>query len=180
MDNNDDFTKSENDEQVTAIKNDEDITASENGKKKLSNKKKKKLIIWGCIIVAIIVISICIPVSNNDTPNLSGTEQAEDDSNNITMTMGQRNALAKAKIYLRSMAFSKLGLIDQLMFEKYSLEDSTYAAENCGANWNEQAKIKAKTYLDIMAFSRQGLIDQLIFEKFTLEEATYGVEANGY
>ena len=60
--------------------------------------------------------------------------------------MSQQQALRKAKEYLRVMAFSHDGLIDQLIFEGFSKEDSTYGADNCGANWNEQSLKKAKNY----------------------------------
>ena len=60
--------------------------------------------------------------------------------------------------------------------EGYTTEEATYAVNNCGANWKEQAAKSAKSYLDIMSFSRQGLYDQLEFEGFTAEEAAYGVE----
>jgi len=78
------------------------------------------------------------------------------------------------------MAFSYKGLIEQLEFEQYSHEDAVYAANNCGADWNEQAAKKAKDYLSIMAFSKASLIEQLEFEGFTHEQAVYGAEANGY
>lgn len=97
-----------------------------------------------------------------------------------SLTMGQKNALEQAKSYLSIMPFSRSGLIDQLEFEGYSTADATFAVDNCGANWNEQAALKAQSYLDIMSFSRQGLIDQLIFEGFTATEAEYGVSAVGY
>lgn len=105
-----------------------------------------------------------------------GLEDAREDSN---ITMGQLNALDSAKSYLSFTAFSYEGLIDQLEFEGYTTEDATYAAENCGANWNEQALKKAKSYLDSTAFSYTGLIDQLEYEGFTSEQATYGVDQCG-
>ena len=77
------------------------------------------------------------------------------------------------------MGFSKKGLIRQLEFEGYSTTEATYAVNNCGANWNEQAVRVAKNYLNTMGFSKQGLIDQLIFEGFTDDEATYGAN-NAY
>lgn len=95
-------------------------------------------------------------------------------------TMGQKNALKKAKTYLEAMPFSKDGLIKQLEFEKYSHDDAVYAVDNCGADWKEQAVKKAKTYLEIMAFSKEGLIKQLEFEGFTNEQAVYAAEKNGY
>ena len=78
------------------------------------------------------------------------------------------------------MPFSYSGLIKQLEFEGYSTEDATYAADNCDADWNEQAAKKAKQYLETMAFSRDGLIEQLEFEGYTAEQAAYGAEQNGY
>lgn len=95
-------------------------------------------------------------------------------------TIGQKNALSKAKSYLRSMSFSYSGLIEQLEYEGYSPEDATYAVDNCEADWNEQAALKAKSYMDSMSFSRQGLIDQLIYEGFSAEQAEHGVSAVGY
>jgi RNA polymerase subunit RPABC4/transcription elongation factor Spt4 len=97
-----------------------------------------------------------------------------------SLTMGQKNALSKADSYLDYTAFSYSGLITQLEFEGFSNEDATYAADNCGADWNEQAALKAEQYLDYSSFSRDGLIEQLEFEGFTSEQAEYGVTAVGY
>ena len=96
-----------------------------------------------------------------------------------TVTTGQKNALKRAKQYLKTMPFSYTGLIEQLEYEKYSHEDAVYAANNCGADWNEQAANKAQDYLDVMAFSRQGLIEQLEYEGYTHEQAVYGVNQTG-
>ena len=103
-------------------------------------------------------------------------DTSQSTSNDDNATMGERMALASAKNYLKIMPFSKKGLIDQLEFEGYTTEEATYAVNNCGANWKEQAVKSAKNYLEIMPFSKQELIDQLEFEGYTTEEATYGVE----
>lgn len=95
-------------------------------------------------------------------------------------TLGERNALSKARDYLDVMTFSYTGLIDQLEYEGYSYSEAVYGADHCGADWYEQAALKAAEYLDLMAFSRQGLIEQLEYEGFTYEQAVYGVEQNGY
>ena len=86
-------------------------------------------------------------------------------------TTGEANALRAAASYLRFTAFSYEGLIDQLEFEGYSTQEATYAADNCGADWNEQAAKSASNYLSFMAFSLEGLIDQLELEGFTPEQA---------
>ena len=95
-------------------------------------------------------------------------------------TMEQKNALAKAKSYLNYTAFSRSGLISQLEYEGFSTESATYAVDNCGADWNEQAVKKAESYLKYSSFSKSGLIEQLEYEGFTHEQAVYGAEQNGY
>ena len=85
--------------------------------------------------------------------------------------MGQKNALETAKAYLDYMPFSYSGLIEQLEYEKYSTADAVYAADNCGADWDEQAKAAAANYLDVMSFSYSGLVEQLEYEGFTHEQA---------
>jgi len=94
-------------------------------------------------------------------------------------TVSQRNALRKAESYLDFSAFSRTGLIGQLEFEKYSTEDSTWAADRVTVDWNEQAAKKAKSYLEFSSFSRSGLVDQLLFEGFTPEQAEYGASTTG-
>lgn len=129
------------------------------------------LLIATSLIVALILTSC------------DGTEQTGINGNSGgtgSTTLGERNALRQAQNYLRVMAFSREGLIGQLQYEGYSLSESTYAVDNCGANWYEQAAKKAREYLNVMPFSKQELIEQLEYEKFTHEQAVYGVEAVGY
>lgn len=95
-------------------------------------------------------------------------------------TTGQRNALQQAKSYLKYSAFSYNGLIKQLKYEKFTSSQAQYGADNCGANWNEQAAKCAEQYLKYSAFSRERLISQLEYEGFTHEQAVYGASQNGY
>lgn len=106
---------------------------------------------------------------------VSASQQSQSD-----VSIGQRNALSTAQSYLKVLPFSYTGLIEQLEYEGYSTEEATYGADNCGADWNEQAAKCAQNYIDVMSFSRQGLIDQLIYEGYTSEQAEYGVSAVGY
>ncbi len=117
-----------------------------------------------------------------EAENNSATDNVEAGTSETTHkpTMGEKNALKKAHEYLAFMAFSYSGLFKQLEFEGFTTEEATYAVDNCGADWNEQAAKKAKEYLNVMAFSRQSLIEQLEFDGFTNEQALYGVEAVGY
>ena len=112
---------------------------------------------------------------STDTNKATSTkeEEAQDDS----LTTEQSSALQKADDYLSISAFSHDGLVDQLEYEGFSTEDATYAADNCGADWNEQAAKKAQDYRDMQAFSHKGLVDQLEYEGFTAEQAEYGASA---
>lgn len=97
----------------------------------------------------------------------------------LEVTASQKNALGSAQSYLRFMAFSYSGLVHQLEYEGYSNADATFAADYCGADWNEQAAKSAESYLKYMSFSRSSLIHQLEYEGFTADQATYGADAVG-
>ena len=165
--------------------------------------RKKKTALWIILGVVALIIIIAIATGGDDkgntkveaTPAVTETTDAkETDSaitepeqktstptdNSTTVTTGQKNALKSAKAYIGSMPFSHDGLVKQLEFEGYSHEDAVYGADNCGADWNEQAAKSAEAYLSSMSFSRESLIEQLVYEGFTNEQAVYGAEANGY
>lgn len=129
-----------------------------------------------------------IKTSDEPTERVSIAEKAQslvDEFQSTTdedesATVGEKQALGKAYDYLEYTAFSYTGLIEQLEFEGFSNSEATYAADNCGADWNEQAALKAQQYLEYSTFSRSELIDQLEFEGFTHSQAVYGAEQNGY
>lgn len=103
--------------------------------------------------------------------------KASGSSNQSTyVSSGMKNALRSAKDYLEIMPFSYSGLIEQLEYEGYSYSEAKYAADNCGADWYEQAAKSAENYLKIMSFSRSGLIEQLEYEGYTHQQAVYGVD----
>lgn len=92
---------------------------------------------------------------------------------------GNAGAKAKAESYLNSSAFSYTGLIHQLEYEGFSESEAKYGADNCGANWKNQALKKTKSYLNSSAFSYSGLQHQLEYEGFTQDEVKYGVDNCG-
>lgn len=112
--------------------------------------------------------------------DVSASDSQSVDDSNSDVTLGEQNAYKKALSYLDYTAFSYSGLIDQLEYEGFSAEEATYGADNCGADWNEQAAKKAQSYLEYTSFSRDGLIEQLEYEGFTKEQAEYGVAAVGF
>lgn len=119
-------------------------------------------------------------IANLQAAAEQSSQQTSDQQTAATPTMGQSNALKSAQNYLSFISFSHDGLVQQLEFEGFSTDDATWAVDNCGADWNEQAAKKAQSYLDVTSFSRDGLIEQLEFEGFTAEQAEYGVTAIGY
>lgn len=114
---------------------------------------------------------ISVPISENFTTEMLHSSASP--------TLGETNALNSAQSYLSYIPFSHDGLIDQLEYEGFTIAEATYAAENCGANWNEQALKSAYNYLSFMAFSYTEMIDQLVYDKYTQEQATYAAENCG-
>jgi hypothetical protein len=94
-----------------------------------------------------------------------------------SLTLPQQQAVKKASDYLRVSAFSRQGLIDQLVYAGFSAADAAVGVDANNVDWNAQAIKKAADYLRVSAFSRQGLVDQLVFAKFTPEQAVYGVDS---
>ena len=100
-------------------------------------------------------------------------------------TADEKKALDEAFAYLDVMAFSYSGLIEMLEFVQYPHSEAVYAADHCGADWNEQAARCVREHIrgeydEETSYSREDLIDRLISEGFTEEQAVYGAEANGY
>lgn len=99
--------------------------------------------------------------------------QKEDEKNSASRE--QQNALQTANRYLNFTAFSKEGLYDQLLYEKYPEDAAQFAVDNVDVNWDSQALSKANNYLDFSAFSSPGLYEQLVYEGFTTEQASYAI-----
>jgi hypothetical protein len=97
------------------------------------------------------------------------------------MTAGQANALGSAQDYLEFTAFSRKGLIRQLVSaEHFKRSNAIYAVNHVTVNWKVQAAKSAKDYLDLTHFSHAGLVQQLVAaEGFTPEQAEFGVRKAG-
>lgn len=82
--------------------------------------------------------------------------------------------------------FSYAGLVDWLVTYRYFTEDQArYAADNCGADWNEQALLQARWLTDDedgMGYSQSTLADWLSYEPdmggygFTQQEASLAAQ----
>jgi hypothetical protein len=96
-------------------------------------------------------------------------------------TPSERQAALDAQSYLTNIGgFSRLGLIAQVEFDKFSAADATYGIDSLNVDWNAQACIDARNYLtNVGGFSHQELVDQLVFDQFTVAQAVYGVSCAG-
>ena len=118
--------------------------------------------------------------SSNSVSNTSSSTTSTTSTTTTTVpagTVSQRNAVSKGASYLRSSSFSRSGLISQLQYEGFSVEDATYGTDAQNADWNAQAVKKGASYLRSSSFSRSGLISQLQYEGFSGSEATYGTDS---
>lgn len=86
----------------------------------------------------------------------------------IELTTGQRNALIKTHKLINSIHPSYDFLVTNLLttLEGFSLEEAKFAAEYCGANWDEQALLCAKDLMN-EGESKNGIIEELRFYMFT-------------
>ncbi len=117
--------------------------------------------------------------SKDAKPKGNSTKKAKPDAPKETASQAQ--ARGSAEQYLDVTAFSREGLIDQLVNgESFSKADATYGVDAQKADWKQQAALSAKQYLDISNFSHAGLVDQLVNgDKYTKAEAEFGVNKVG-
>ena len=86
------------------------------------------------------------------------------------------NALEEAKNSLETMPYSYKGMIEILEFIGYSTENATYGADNCGADWNEEA-IRYAEWIDRDSeYTSEQLLDSLEYAGFTHEQAEAAIK----
>lgn len=118
-----------------------------------------------------------VPTATTPVPLRTGASKPAAPVAPKPVTSSQQQAVAMARDYLEVMAFSRAGLIEQLVYEGFSQADSTYGVDALGVNWRSQAVAMGASYLDSMPFSRVGLIEQLEYEGFDIATSTYAVDA---
>jgi hypothetical protein len=142
----------------------------------------------GGIVVVLVVIGVIAGHKSSDpltyTPPTSAASASES-SDTSGLSVSQKNAVAAAKEYLSTSAFSRAGLIEQLSSSAgsgYPEADAIFAADSLNVDWGAEAAKAAKEYLSTMAFSRAGLIQQLessAGSRFTHAQAVFGVNQTG-
>lgn len=150
---------------------------------------KKKSDLGGAFLFVIAIIAIivfCVSAlphiieGYNKNKDQGETKSGQTSVIDDGLSLGQRNAVNKAKQYLDLMGMSYKALVNQLIYEGFTESEAAYGASNCGADWNQQAARAAQNYLSIMSMSKSGLIEQLVYDGFTQEQAAYGAKAAGF
>lgn len=97
---------------------------------------------------------------------------------NVEAVAGKNpGAVEQARLYIKFAPFSHKGLVRQLVYGGgFSEQEATYGADNCGADWDEQARLCAEEYIDLLGEGEHELIEQLEYEGFTEEQAKSGVK----
>ena len=161
-------------------------------------------VIIGIIVVVIIVI-VCVSVNankgnidNDDSNDNSVIIQQQNDGKDITAPLvcpeneeyinnvenkpqsdNQTLALNYALQYSKYSGLSYNAIVNQLKNDGFSDEDAIYAADNCGADWNNNAIKLAQRFVEYEPYSKLVLLETLQAEGFSLEQAKYGVDNSG-
>lgn len=111
--------------------------------------------------------------SNGSSSNTDS--KAAEASVSESRTAPSEQPIYKVAEYLDTQAYSRKGLIDQLVYLGYSKESAEAAVDEYGADWTEQAK----RYLDEMAEPVEGdeAVEVLTSHGFTEEEAIAAAKA---
>ena len=117
----------------------------------VNENKKKNNIMLICGVIIILAI-ICVVWYQSDKKDNSSYSNSYYDSYYNYPKTGNEGALAKAKSYLNSSAFSYEGLIEQLEYEGFTETEAKYGVDNCGANWKAQALKKNKVIFEFVSF----------------------------
>jgi len=94
-------------------------------------------------------------------------------------TASQKSAVTTAQQYLAFAPFSYQALVEQWEYGQVSETDAVYAADHCGADWNQQALNMAAAYLGDGPYSYTGLVGELEGQEFTADQATYAADHCG-
>ena len=132
------------------------------------------------------------------TKNQTETAAATTADSNSSYASAKEAAVADAKKFLEKANYSYQGLYNDLVYMGYADEDAKYGADNCGADWSEQAAVgaqaaaqsqesgqnddviaAAKRYVDTGNYTYTSLIDKLQQDGFSTGDAKYAANNCG-
>lgn len=95
---------------------------------------------------------------------------------NKTAPTDLEEAFRTAEVYLEMGGISQSQLAEMMELEGCKPKEAEYIAENCDADWNEQAVLAARGHREYKSMSDDELLEMLIFQGFSEVQAAYGVE----
>ena len=112
---------------------------------------------------------------SNETTTTAAVEPDTTQPVDPNATSEQQKALRLAYSYLKFYAYSREGLKDRLRDFNITEPAAEYAVENCGADWEEQAKRKADEYTRFRTWKLEDLRKQLVRDKFEENEVSKAI-----
>lgn len=110
------------------------------------------------------------PESTDMNPPIVSEPTPQDPHQNLD------NAYGSAALNIGYQAFSRSGLIDELVSQRYPRALATKAVDKLNEDWNAQARWKAGYILSINEVSKTELVKQLVAAGFTAAQAAYGAD----
>lgn len=141
----------------------------------------KRRVILSLLGVIALLFVVTFLVSKNEQEKASEESSYTIDSTSTSTesdpsaTIGERNALAKAKAYISSSDFSEEKLRGQLEFEGFTTDEIDYAIDKVPADYNLEASNRAVLYYTTQNLSKQRIMTQLEYEGYTSTEINYAI-----
>ena len=141
--------------------------------------KRRVILLLSGVIALLFVVTFLVSKNEQEkasenssfTVNSTSTSTQSDPS----ATIGEQNALAKAKAYISSSDFSKDKLRGQLEYEGFNTDEIEYALDKVPVDYNLEASNRAVLYYTTQNLSKQRIMTQLEFEGYTDSEINYAI-----
>ena len=157
-------------------KNNQNTNKTNEGIKWYQKDFSKNWQFWLILLIAAIIIFIPIFASSQ------GGSVRLPDGTTISATGNEKAALNKAKSYIdrTTRGYSRSYLIEQLEASGFTASEAEFGADNCGADWNQEAAFQAGIYIRFdHSITLSEMIERLEYDGFTYNQAVYGAYANG-
>lgn len=144
-----------------------------------SHFKRRVILLLSGVIALLFVVTFLVSkneqekASENSSYTVNSTSTSTE--SDPTATIGEQNALAKAKTYVDFSDFSKEKLRGQLEYEGFTTDEIEYALDKVPADYNLEASDRAVLYYTTQNLSKQRIMTQLEYEGYTDSEINYAI-----
>ena len=140
----------------------------------------KKLL---CMLLVLVMVFSLTACGEKAEPKKEITENTEDATQTTgdtqpaeELTREEQDALDYALALLETVAYSREGIISQMVHDGYEEAVAAAAADRTGTDWKAQAVRSAQECVLHLAVSRTGVAQMLEYERFTADETVYAME----